>query len=89
MDNEKRIFFSQREKKRKISLFVFPFVFRSIFSPLMADANANSTINPSPKKDLLFWSKIIATQYLIRHPFWKSFALPMIIGQISANSQVE
>lgn len=81
----KESFFPKREKKRKITLVVFPFVFRSIFSSLMADSN----VNPSPKKDLLFWSKIIATQYLIRHPFWKSFALPMIIGQISANSQVE
>jgi len=43
----------------------------------------------SPKKDLLFLSKIIATQYLIRHPFWKSFSLPMIIGQISGSTQIE
>ncbi|CAF1344201.1 unnamed protein product [Adineta steineri] len=50
----------------------------------------NNSSSPSPKKDCLFWSKIIATQYLIRHPFWKSFSLPIIIGQISAaNSQVD
>jgi hypothetical protein len=57
----------------------------------MAELNEHTT-NPStssPKKDYLFWSKIIATQYLIRHPFWKSFSLPIIIGQISASSHIE
>jgi hypothetical protein len=57
----------------------------------MAESNdpaSNSSIS-SPKKDCLFWSKILATQYLIRHPFWKSFSLPIIIGQISFNSKTE
>jgi len=43
----------------------------------------------SPKKDWLFWSKIIATQYLIRHAFWKSFSLPIIIGQVSQHDKTE
>lgn len=56
----------------------------------MAETNVNPEVKPTaPKKDWLFWSKILATQYLIRHPFWKSFALPMIIGQISASTKVE
>lgn len=55
---------------------------------LMAEPNENVTIS-SPKKDGLFWSKIIATQYLIRHPFWKSFSLPIIIGQASADTRKE
>jgi hypothetical protein len=55
----------------------------------MSESNENATPSPPPKKDCLFWSKIVATQYLIRHPFWKSFSLPIIIGQVSANSQIE
>ncbi|CAF1560829.1 unnamed protein product, partial [Adineta ricciae] len=54
---------------------------------IMAESTPSS--NPSPKKDSLFWGKIVATQYLIRHPFWKSFSLPIIIGQISANTQAD
>jgi hypothetical protein len=57
----------------------------------MAESNdtaPHSSIS-SPKKDCLFWSKILATQYLIRHPFWKSFSVPIIIGQISFNSSTE
>ncbi|CAF2984640.1 unnamed protein product [Rotaria socialis] len=55
----------------------------------MAESTSSTNIpsNSSPKKDLRFWSKIIATQYLIRHPFWKSFSLPIIIGQVSANTK--
>lgn len=57
----------------------------------MAESNENvtTTTTISPKKDWLFWSKILATQYLIRHPFWKSFSLPIIIGQVSANTKKE
>jgi hypothetical protein len=52
--------------------------------------SSDSPTNPSPpKKDSIFWSKIIATQYLIRHPFWKSFSLPLIIAQVSSNTQIE
>ncbi|CAF0870471.1 unnamed protein product [Rotaria sp. Silwood1] len=51
------------------------------------NSTTNNTAALSPKKDWLFWSKIVATQYLIRHSFWKSFSLPIIIGQLSANTQ--
>jgi len=81
MDIKNKILFQKKHK---------PFVFSDLkFS--MAESNENTT-NPSitpPKKDCLFWSKILATQYLIRHPFWKSFSLPIIIGHISASSQVD
>lgn len=79
MDNENRMFLVFLREKDQ-------FVCRFQIDIIMADSTDNP---PPPKKNLLFWSKIIATQYLIRHPFWKSFALPMIIGQVSANSQVE
>jgi hypothetical protein len=57
----------------------------------MADSNENAPKNSTTpvKKDSLFWGKIISTQYLIRHPFWKSFSLPIIIGQVSASSKIE
>ncbi|UJR35722.1 hypothetical protein I4U23_028472 [Adineta vaga] len=51
--------------------------------------STNPSANSSSKKDSLFWGKIVATQYLIRHPFWKSFSLPIIIGQISASTQTD
>ncbi|CAF1008774.1 unnamed protein product [Didymodactylos carnosus] len=42
-----------------------------------------------PIKDLKFWLKIICTQFLIRHPFWKSFSLPIILGQLSTHSKTD